>query len=357
MLEEGGGGRGRAPQRNGVLALLVLVLFVAALFACQSMNLIPFSLRPVVSLTPPSSLSPQDVSSAGAQATLTSGQQELTSLSGEATVVSLSVAQAQGVAAQATVNAGEVRLAEIAVQSTQIAQAVADAAATEDAFAAFTITAVEATATALEATATAQSLTAVSTQSVLEAHVTETAIAQATVAYQATQTAVAQASATVAAATAQVVATQTAFPLTATPAAALVAEAVQAQQQADRRANWQAFVLNPVLLGLLALVIVVLLILAVSAYRRLIPAVEARLRAIPERHAGEGQLLLVDGKVVECELLEDQTLRPELRPQVHAQLPNAGSVNVEIVAPSEPPVDYWIAEAEQQLWFSREGPP
>ena len=279
------------------------------------MNLLPFSLRPVVSLTPPSSLFPQDVSSASAQATLTSGQQELTSLSGEATVVSLSVAQAQGVAAQATVNAGQLRLAEIAVQSTQIAQAVADAAATEDAFAASTIAAVNATAAALEATATAQALAAFATQSALEAHMTETAIAQATVAHQATLTAVAQASATVAAATAQVAATQTAFPLTATPAALLAAEEVRAQQQADRRANWQAFVLNPLLLGLLALVVLVLLGLMVSAYRRLVPAVEARLRALPERHAGEGQLLLVDGKVVECEPLEDQTLRPELRPQ------------------------------------------
>ena len=179
---------------------------------------------------------------------------------------------------------------------------------------------------------------------------TETAIAVATLQFRATQTSEAQAvQATSAMETAQVGATQTAFPLTATPWAAIVAEVLRSQQQADRRANWKAFVLNPLLLALLTLVVLVLLGLAVGTYRRLVPALEMRLRAATRRYRDGSRLLQVDGRIVECEPVDNLRAQPELHQRTPSQLPNVGSVHVEIVPSSDPPIDRWIAEAEQQL--------
>ena len=154
----------RPPRRRGILALLALIFLVAAFFACQGLNLIPFPLKPVVSLTPPSSLSSQAAAFTGVQATLTSGQGELAALSGEATMVSLGMAQAANAAAQATLDADQQRLAEIAARSTQIAHEMAAAAATQSAI-------VESTRAALEAASTGESLAVLATQSALEAHV------------------------------------------------------------------------------------------------------------------------------------------------------------------------------------------
>ena len=126
---------------------------------------------------------------------------------------------------------------------------------------------IEQTQMVWNATATAQSQAATATYSAYILNVTQTAQAQAILDVQATQTA-------------QANATLTAYSLTATPWAALQADIVRTRNEAERRAWWEEFVVTPLKVILITLVIVLLIVGGVMAYRRLMPVLELRLRTI-----------------------------------------------------------------------------
>ena len=72
----------------------------------------------------------------------------------------------------------------------------------------------------------------------------------------------------------------------------------------------------------------------VIAFRRLLPALELRLRTI-ERDTVSPPYL-VDGTMVDADSSQQQ-------------LASIGTPQIEIVGPSEPSVTNWITEAEQEL--------
>jgi len=249
---------------------------------------------------------------AAAQATLDSGQREMMELSHQATVVSLNLDQAANAAARSTMEYNQRQLVELSIRGTEVSQNMARAAAT-------------------------------ATYSAYLLKGTQTAQAQAILDVQATQTA-------------QVIATQTAYPLTATPWAALQAEIVRARNEADRRALWDEFVVTPLKVILITLVVLLLIVGGVIAYRRLMPVLELRLRTISRDD--DSSFLLVDGVIVDPDPLQQQRLTPrELRLLKHPRLPGDETPLVEITDSSEPSVTNWIAEAEQKLrtdgWIQR----
>ena len=250
---------------------------------------------------------------AAAQATLDFGQSQMEELSHQATVVGLNMAQAANAEAQTTLDYNERQMMELAYQATVVSLNMAQAAATQQFI-------TQQTQIAWNTTATAQSQAATATYSAYVLNATQTAQAQAILDVQATHTA-------------QAHATQTAYSLTATPFAALQAHIVRTRNEAERRALWGEFVVTPLKVILLTLVVLLLIVGGVMAYRRLMPVLELRLRTIWRDN--DSPLLLVDGVLVDSD--------PPHR------LPSDETPHVEIVGPSEPSVTNWITEAEQKL--------
>ena len=126
---------------------------------------------------------------------------------------------------------------------------------------------------AWNATATAQSQAATA---IIRLHTKrpQTAQAQAMLDVQATQTA-------------QANATQTAYSLTATPLAAIQAGIVE-HARIERRAWWEEFVVTPLKVILITLVVLLLIVGGVLAYRRLMPVLELRLRTISHDNENRG---------------------------------------------------------------------
>ncbi len=235
---------------------------------------------------------------AAAQATLDYGQRQAMELSYQATTVSLNMAQAANAAAQTTRDYNQRLLVELSIRGTEVSQNMAQAVAAQK----FSI---EQTQMAWNVAAAAQS---------------QTAQAQMILAVQATQTA-------------QANATLTAYPLTATPQAALQADILQTRNETHQRVWWEQSVVTPLLVVLITLVVLLLIVGGVLAYRRLIPAMELRLRTIP--CDDNSHLLLMDGGMIVD--------------SAHPQLPSYGAVQVEIVGSSEPSITNWIVEAERKL--------
>jgi hypothetical protein len=127
--------------------------------------------------------------------------------------------------------------------------------------------------------------------------------------------------------------------LTATPWAAI-------QAGIERRAWWQEFVVSPLIVILFFLVVLLLIGGGVLAYRRLMPALELRLRTISRDN--DGDLLLVDGNVVDPDPSHYRLTQQEWRLLEHPTLPT-DEPQVEIVSSSEPSITNWIIEAEQKL--------
>ncbi len=111
---------------------------------------------------------------------------------------------------------------------------------------------------------------------------------------------------------AQVNATQTAYSLTATPWAAI-------QAGIERRAWWEEFVFTPLKVILLILLVLLLIVGAVLAYRRLMPVLELRLRTISRDH--DGDVLLVDGTIVDPDASHRRLPQHEMRLLEHPALP------------------------------------
>lgn len=308
---------------GAVLVLIVLALVVMCMVATlpRTQGLLS---RPT-SATPPLSRNNQEAAYAAAQATLVAGQSEVMALSYQATLVSLNMNQAADAAVQATTDYFQRQLIELSIQGTEVSQNMARAAATQQSIA-------DQTRTVWNATATAQSQAATATYSGYILGLTQTAQAQAILNVQATDAAQAEA-------------TLTAFSLTATPWAAIQADILQLRNEREQQAWWEGYVVNPLKAILSTLVVVLLIVGGVLAFRRLMPVLELRLRTISRDN--DNPLLLVDGTIVDSDphhRLTPQELRQLRYPRLGDETPH-----VEIIGPSEPSVTNWIAEAEWQL--------
>jgi hypothetical protein len=300
-------------NKQRVAIVLMLTLIVLALMAYRSVT------RPELSGDNP------EEAYVAAQATLASGQSEMMELSHQATVVSQNIDQAADAAAQATRDYHQRQLMELSIQGTEVSQNMARAAATQQFIA-------EQTRTVWNATATAQSQAATATYSAYNLNVTQTAQAQAILDVRATETA-------------QANATRTAYSLTATPWAAIQADILRTRNENERRARWEEFVVTPLKAILFTLVALLLIVGGVRAYLRLMPVLELRLRTISR--GNDSPLLPADGMIVD----------PHHRRLTHwvqrlptlSQRPSDEMPLVEIIAPSDPSVALWLAEAEEKL--------
>ncbi|GEM_PF-1513087 len=352
-------------NKRRVATIMILPLLALMLMACESVTPYESSVPLVDSASTPLPIPGQEEAYAAAQATLTAGQSEMMGLSSQATSVSLSMEQDANAAAQATLDNYQRQLMELSIRGTEVSQNMAWAAATQQFITAQTQAVWDATASAQNQAATAtysayafhvmqtaqvqermdlQSTNVAQAESTLMAYVltatdsayvqnvTQTAQAQAMLYLQSTQAA-------------QAHATQVANSLTATPFAALQAEIVRAQQESDRRAWWNEFIVTPLMVFLFVLIVILLIVGGVVAYRRLLPVLELRLRTISR--SDNNPVLLADGMIVEpgpqhqLPYQEIRLLNPELTMDESPQ--------VEIVGPLEPSITNWIDEAEQKL--------
>lgn len=296
--------------------MLIFTMMVLALLACDSL----------AAPMPSSIETPQPVYAA-AQSTLDYGQSQMKELSHQATVVSLNMDQAANAAEQATLDYNQRQMMELAYQATAVSLNMAQAAATQQFIA-------EQTQRVVNATAIAQSQAATATYSTYILEVTQTAQAQAILDVQATENA-------------QAVATRTAYSLTATPLAAVQAANIFQQGQYEQLSLWRGAV-TPLVIILSTLIVLLLIAGCVLAFHRLMPVLEFRLRN-PRENSRISALLLVDGRIVDPDPNHRQLKQRELSPLKHPRLPSDGSVQVEIIGPSEPSITQWITEAEQEL--------
>jgi hypothetical protein len=280
--------KGFLMNKRRIVVGLVLALLVLAQLACEDSTATPWP-------------GADQGAYAAAQATLEAGPRLAMELSYQATLLSLNMDQAASAAAQTTRDYNRRQMMELSIRGTEVSQNMARAAATQQFIA-------EQTRLAWIAMTTAQS--------------------QAATEYAA-QTAQAQADAT-----------QTAYSLTATPWAVI-------QAGIERRAWWQEFVFSPLKVILLILVVLLLIVGGVLAYRQLMPVLELRLRTISRDN--DGDMLLVDGMVVDADPAHRRLTQQEWRLLEHPTFPGDEAVQVEIVDSSEPSITNWIIEAEQQL--------
>jgi hypothetical protein len=290
----------------------------------------------------------QETEYAGAQATLASGQSEITKISHQATVVSRNMAQAAATQQFIALQTQMVQDATAAVQSqdatiTAQSQGATATAQSQDATLVAQNQGATATAQSQDATAVAQNQDATATAQVQEAtaadfayirNVTQTAQAQVMLDVQSTQSD-------------QANATQAAYALTATPRAAIQAGIDQTRNQSNRRAWWAEFIVSPLKVILITLVVLLFIVGAIMAYRRLMPVLDLRLRTIWRDNSNP--LLLVDGKIVDHDPTHRKsTHRVLLQPNL-PQVPSYETPPVEIIDPFDPPVSLWIEETEQKL--------
>ncbi len=308
----------------------IISLMMVVLLACAGATTpAPGPASMVLVLTPlTSSGYNQDAGYAAAQATLVSGQNEMMELSHQATVVSLNMDQAANVAAQATIDNYQRQMMELSIQGTEVSLNMARAAATQQFIR-------EQTQLAVNATATAQSQSATATVSAYNFNVTQTAQVQAILD-------------TYAAETAQAHATLTAYPLTATPEAATQADIARIRSESARQAWWDDFIVNPLQLILWTVVVILLIVGTVAAYRRFMPVLEFRLRN-PRGSGSINPLFPTGGMIVDLDPHYHGLMQQELRLREHPQLPGDGTPQVEIIGPSEPSIINWITEAEEKL--------
>ena len=300
--------------KRRIATILIFIIGMLLLLACESTPM------------PGYNGTPQPVYDA-AQSTLDYGQSQMKELSHQATVVALNIAQSANAAEQATLDYNQRQLMELAYQATAVSLNMAQAAATQQFI-------TEQTQMAWNTTAIAQSQAATATYSAYILSVTQTAQAQAMLDVQATQTA-------------QANATATAYSLTATPFAAVQAEIVRTRNEFERRALWEEFVVTPLKVILSTLVVLLLIVGGVMAYRRLMPVLELRLRTISRDN--DSPFLLVDGMIVEPDPPHRRLTQRELRLLKHPRPPSDHALQVEIIDSSEPSVTNWITEAEQKL--------
>jgi hypothetical protein len=265
------------------------------LFGCTSF----VTSDPQLTLTPglatprPVYIEAQNPDYAFAQATMDSGQSQLSDLSYQATQVSMDIDQAADAAALLTQEYNQRQKMELDYQSTIISQNIEWAAATQEFLD-------RQTKIASEATAIAQSSAAAATQSAYLMNATQTAHAQEAVNAQVQQTA-------------QAVAALTAYPLTATPFA--VTQAALLMQQYDReQRSFEEQVVAPLIPVILMLDILLIMLGLFLAFRRfmLVPwTYRSRIMRLKVNH---NPLILIDGVIVNHESRLHRRIPSELTP-------------------------------------------
>jgi hypothetical protein len=191
-------------------------------------------------------------------------------------------------AAQATLEAGQAQAQNLAIQSSLVALNLTQAVATENHF--------------LQQTARSQDATATASQQAHRQHLTESAAVAHTQSSQATQTAAAAR-------------TATAWPQTAIFLAATQKAVITQTETAQRRAQWEQILipLKVIFSSLLGFTVLILLVVGgVSAYRRLLPALEMRLRTF-RRGPHDAPLIFMDEWIID----PDRNLGPALHINKH----------------------------------------
>lgn len=296
--------------------IIVILLLVLALVACENTT----TPGPGMPYSQPLLVDNQEPAFAAAQATLTSGQNEIGDLSHQATRVSLNLEQAANAAVQADLDADQRQLMELSIRGTEISQNMAQAAAAQQLI-------VEQAQIVWNATALAQSQAATATYSSYILSVTQTEQVQANLDIRATEAA--------------------AYSQTATPLAGMQANIARLQDEAEREAQWQAYIVNPIKVILSILVILLLITGGVMAYRQLMPVLELRLRSIVYRN--ETTLLMVDGTIVDITYPHRRLSKQGMPFLEQPHTSNDQGVQVEIIDSSEAFITPWITEAEQEL--------
>jgi len=336
--------------RQRIAAILLFTILVLALTACGSFDT-PLPGTPLThpAFTPaPLSGNIQETEYAAAQATLASGQGQMSEINRQATVVSRNMAQAaatqQFIARQTqmvlnattTVQSQDATAAAQNQGATATAQSQDATAVAQNQDATATSQSQDATAIAQNqaATATAQSQDATATDSAYIRNVTQTVQAQVVLDVQGTHTA-------------QTNATLAAYSLTATPWAAIQADIVQTRNASNRRAWWGEFVATPLKAILFTLLVLMLIVGGLMVYRRLMPVLELRLRTISRNN--DSPLLLVDGIITDHEPPKRPLKHWVLRQPNLPQFPSYETLQVEIIDPLDPSIALWIEETEQKL--------
>ena len=339
---------------NGIKRLIATTLICACmaltLMACESFTT-PVPRTPLTRPTfTPSPLfgNIQETEYAGAQATLASGQDQISEINRQATLVSLNMAQAAATQRFIARQTQTVLDAITTVQSQDATAAAQDQGATatsqsQDATAVAqnqgaTATAQSQDATAVtqnqDSTATAQSRDATATDSAYIRNVTQTVQAQVALDVQGTHTALTNA-------------TLAAYSLTATPWAAIQADIVRTRNETQRRAWWGEFVTTPLIIILAIVLVLGLIVGGVIVYQRLMPVLELHLRTIWRDNSNP--LVLVSRKIVDPNSPHRRFTRWVLRQPDPPQVPSFETPQVEIIDPFESPVALWIEETEQKL--------
>jgi hypothetical protein len=307
----------------------IFTLLILTLYACDSATQ-GGSGQPFVYQTSAYSTMPgnnQEAAYAAAQATLAVGQSHMMELSHRATSVSLQMAQAANAVAQSTQDEYQRQLMELSIQGTEVSLNIAQAAATQQSI-------LQQTQRPLDAAATAQSRAVIATDVANAQNVTRTAQYQAYLNIQATQYA-------------QANATRKAEALTATPLAAIQAGIVRTRNEAEQRTLWSDYFLTPLKVILATLIVFLLIVGGVMAFRRLMPLLELRLRTVDTRYGGSA--LLLDGKITDPIHPQRLLTKDGLGLGEYSQPPTVNAVQVEIIGPSEPSIINWVNEAEQEL--------
>jgi hypothetical protein len=336
--------------RRHFATILMFTILVPALMACESF-ITPVPRTPVT--RPTSTLSPlsgniQETEYAAAQATLASGQSQISEINRQATLVSLNMAQAAATQrfiarqtqtvldATATVQSQDATAAAQNQGATATAQSQDATAVAQNQGATATAQSQDATAVTQnqDATATAQSRDATATDSAYIRNVTQTVQAQVVLDVQGTHTALTNA-------------TQAAYSLTATPWAAIQADIVRTRNDTQRRSWWGEFVTTPLRIILAIMLVIGLIVGGVMVYRRLMPVLELYARTIWRDNSNP--LLLVGRKIADPNTPHHRFTHWVLRQTNLAPAPIYETPQVEIIEPFESPVALWIEETEQKL--------
>jgi len=333
-----------------IATMMIFSLMVLALLACGIV--IPVEPRTpyVYPTSTPSPLSGniQETEYAASQATLSSGQSQMTEISHQATVVSRNMAQAaatqefitkqtqMGWDTTATAQSQDATAAAQNQGATATAQSQDATAVAQNQGATATAQSQGATATAQSqgATATAQIQDATATDFAYIRNVTQTAQALVMLDIQASQAALTNA-------------TLAAYSLTATPWSAIQADIVQIRNESNRQAWWREFVATPLKAILFTLLVLLLIVGSVLVYLRLMPVSELRLRTIWRDNSHP--LLLVRRKIVDSRPPNGRLARWMMRQPNLTQVPSYDTPQVEIIDPIDPLIALWIEETEQKL--------
>ena len=357
--------------RQRIATLLLLTFMAQMLLGCASSK---FTSNPDFSPTAghatlaPGFIESSNPAYADAQATIDSGQSQLSDLSLKATEASLNMSQAANDAAQSTKDANQRQKMDLDYQATNISLSIAQAAATQQFI-------TQQTQIARDATAAAQSNADAATQSAYLVNVTKTAQAQAILDAKVLQTAQAVAALTSYPLTAtysaqslnatetlqamlmlnaqaeqdaHAMTTLTAYPLTATPLAATQA-AILMQEYAKEQQSFVDRVVTPLIPIVATLVLVLFVLVIVLAYRRVIPIPWPRRLSTARGNVNSSPLIMIDGAIADYDPQLHRINPTEPTPANPSGLQSEKTVHVEIINAAEPPVAQWIAEVEHQL--------